>query len=269
MDVEAYLQRIGYHGTREPTAETLRQLHRAHLYAVPFENLDIPLGRPIVLSLPLLFEKIVERRRGGFCYELNGLFAWLLEALGYQVVMHSARVFDGGHPGPEFDHMLLRVDTSETLLADVGFGDSFIDPLPFDDQEHLQHGRAYRLVERDEAWVLHQRKPASDWEPQYVFSLKPRRLDEFGPMCHYQQTSPESSFTKKSVCSRASRTGRITVSNGRLIVTSDGSRQETNIADESAYRALLRTHFGIELGQEAPVDRLVDSNLWLPAEDVR
>ena len=91
--------------------------------------------------------------------------------------------------------------------------------------------------------------------------MTPRRLDEFGPMCHYQQTSPESSFTKKSVCSRASRTGRITVSNGRLIVTSDGSRQETNIANEGAYRALLKTHFGIELGQEAPVDRLVDSNL--------
>ena len=269
MDVDAYLQRIAYHGTREPTAETLRQLHRAHLYAVPFENLDIPLGRPIVLSLPLLFEKIVERRRGGFCYELNSLFAWLLEALGFQVVMYSARVFDAGQPGPEFDHMLLRVATGETLLADVGFGDSFIDPLPLDDQEHLQDGRAYRLVERDEAWVLQQRKPASDWEPQYVFSLKPRRLDEFGPMCHYQQTSPESSFTKKSVCSRASRTGRITLSNGRLIVTSDGSRQETNIANEGAYRALLRTHFGIELGEEAPVDRLVDSNLWLPTEDVR
>ena len=84
MTVDAYLERIGYWGTWAPTAETLRQLHRAHLYAVPFENLDIPLGRPITLSLPVLYEKIVGRHRGGFCYELNTLFGWLLEQLGFR-----------------------------------------------------------------------------------------------------------------------------------------------------------------------------------------
>ncbi len=121
MDVAAYLQRIGYDGPCKPTAEVLRQLHRAHMLAVPFENLDIPLGRPIVLSLPLLFEKIVQRRRGGFCYELNGLFAWLLQEIGFSLTMHSARVFSEGRPGPDFDHMLLLVGTDEKLGADVGF----------------------------------------------------------------------------------------------------------------------------------------------------
>ncbi|TDI15991.1 MAG: arylamine N-acetyltransferase, partial [Acidobacteria bacterium] len=101
MEINAYLKRIGYRGSRQPTAETLRQLHRAHLLAVPFENLDIPLGHPIVLSLPSFYDKIVRRRRGGFCYELNGLFGWLLEQLGFTVVMLSARVFEGAQPGPE------------------------------------------------------------------------------------------------------------------------------------------------------------------------
>ena len=264
MDVDAYLHRIGYDGPREPTAETLRRLHRAHMVAVPFENLDIPMGRPIILSLPLIFDKIVGRGRGGFCYELNGLFGWLLEALGFPVTKYSARVFGGDEPGPEFDHMLLRVDLGQPFLADVGFGDSFIEPLPFNHEEHVQGDRAYRLVEQDETWVLQQRKPASEWASQCVFSLTPRRFEEYAPMCHYQQTSPESSFTKKSVCSRATPAGRITLSNDRLIVTTDGHREETNIVDEAAYRALLKTHFGFELDDEAPVDRLMD--LTLPAK---
>src|SRR3954447_25028309 len=105
MEIDAYLKRIAYRGSREPTVETLRQLHRAHLLAVPFENLDIPLGNPIVLSVPSFYDKIVERRRGGFCYELNGLFAWLLEQLGFHVELLSAGVFSGNRPGPEFDHL--------------------------------------------------------------------------------------------------------------------------------------------------------------------
>ena len=99
MEIDAYLGRIGYSGPRTPTAETLRQLHRAHMFAVPFENLDIPLGNPIALSLPAFYAKIVERRRGGFCYELNGLFGWLLEQLGFRIVRLSAGVYGGGQRG--------------------------------------------------------------------------------------------------------------------------------------------------------------------------
>src|SRR4051794_33731222 len=91
LNVDAYLEGIRYAGPRAPSAETLRALHRAHLYAVPFENLDIGRGRRLSLALPDLFDKIVTRRRGGFCYELNGLFGWLLESLGYRVTHLSAR----------------------------------------------------------------------------------------------------------------------------------------------------------------------------------
>src|SRR5689334_17036776 len=108
LDIPTYLQRIAYRGSLQPTAATLRALHQAHMLAVPFENLDIHLGRPLLLDRPALFEKIVARRRGGFCYELNGLFAALLQALGFDVTMLSARVArtQGGF-GPEFDHLTL------------------------------------------------------------------------------------------------------------------------------------------------------------------
>ena len=129
MGADAYLDRIRYGGPIAASAETLRGLHRAHMLAVPFENLDIHLGIPIVLSVPAFYEKIVTRRRGGFCYELNGLFAWLLAELGFQVALLSARVVSSGRLSPEFDHLLVLVEREGRWIADVGFGDSFLEPL--------------------------------------------------------------------------------------------------------------------------------------------
>ena len=130
MDVAAYLERIGYSGPATPNAEALRDIHRAHLFAVPFENLDIGWKREIRIDQQAFLRKIIEDRRGGFCYELNGAFAALLEALGFRVTLLSARVpHSDGSNGPEFDHFTLRVDLGEPWLADVGFGDCFIDLL--------------------------------------------------------------------------------------------------------------------------------------------
>jgi N-hydroxyarylamine O-acetyltransferase len=257
MEIDAYLRRIGYRGSRDPTVKTLRQLHKAHLLAVPFENLDIPLGHPIILSLPSFYDKIVGHQRGGFCYELNGLFGWLLEQLGFSVVMLSARVFDGTQPGPEFDHLVLLIEMEERLIADVGFGDSFLEPLRLDaGEEHVQHGSSYRLKGSDSERIL-QRRRDSKWELRYVFSLTPRRLPEFSAMCKHQQTSPESPFVRKAVCSLATPDGRITLSNSRLILTVEQRREEREVTGKEEYRALLKTHFGIDLGEEARVDRLM------------
>ena len=258
MKIDAYLKRIGYSGSREPTAETLKQLHRAHMLAVPFENLDILLGRPITLSLPLFYDKIIQHRRGGFCYELNGLFGWLLEQLGFTVVLLSAQVFNGTQSGSEFDqHLLLLVEMEERLIADVGFGDSFLEPLRLDAGiEDVQRGCSYRLIgSGDER--LFQRRRGSDWESQYVISLSPHLLADFSTMCHYQQTSPASPFTQKALCSMATREGRITLSNNRLIVTTEDQRQEQTVADEKEYRKLLRSNFGIEFEEEVRVDLLM------------
>ena len=249
MEIEAYLKRIGYSGSREPSVESLRLLHRAHMLTVPFENLDIPLGRPIVLSLPSFYDKIVRRRRGGFCYELNGLFGWLLEQLGFPVRILSARVFDGTRPGPEFDHLVLLIEMEERLIADVGFGDSFLEPLGLDIGEgHGPCGSSYRLTGSDSERIL-QRRRESDWEPPYVFSLTPRRLFEFNAMCQHHQTSSESIFTRKAVCSLAIPDGRITLSNNHLIIMAGGRREEQEVAGEEEYRALLKTRFGIDLDQ--------------------
>lgn len=259
MNLEDYWWRIDFRGNGEPNAGTLRRLHLAHLHMVPFENLDIPLGRPIRLGLPAIYEKIVTRRRGGFCYELNGLFGWLLKEMGFRVEMLSGRVFGGGEPGPEFDHMTLLVDIGEPLIVDVGFGDSFVEPLPLDDKERFQHGYWYRFLKQGGGWRLERRRADSDWVPQYVFNLKPHQLEEFAPMCHYQQTSSDSVFTKKSVCSKATPDGRITLSNGRLIVTTQGGREERKIESAEECRTLLKTHFGIEFDPEADVGRLLVS----------
>jgi len=149
LDAAAYLQRINYDGPRTPSAETLRQLHLAHLLSVPFENLSIHWREPIVLSDDALFEKIVRRQRGGFCYELNGVFAALLRSLGFNVTMLSAEVAnDKGEFGPPFDHMTLVVTLEDRWLADVGFGDSFREPLLLDEREpQVQGDDAFRIEE--------------------------------------------------------------------------------------------------------------------------
>lgn len=256
-EIDAYLLRIGDRGPREPTPGTLTRLHRAHMRTVPFENLDIPLGVPIELARPRLYDKIVERRRGGFCYELNGLFAPLLGALGFELELLSARVFDGDRPGPEFDHLLLLVDLGERWVADVGFGDSFVEPLPLAADTFVRDGVEYRLRREDADWTLDRRPGTSDWEPQYTFTLTGRRLEDFEPMCRYHQTHPDSPFTGRSVCSRATARGRVTVSNGRLILNEGPRRDERPIADAVEYRAILERHFGIELDPAATVESLL------------
>ncbi len=249
MNISSYLRRINYEGELRPTAETLKQLHRAHLSAVPFENLDIHLGREIKLDEAALSKKIVEENRGGFCYELNGLFAALLTALGFDVVMLSARVSNSaGEFGPEFDHLALLVSLDERWLVDVGFGDSFVEPLLLDETgEQVQPTGSYRIDRHEDALVLLQRE-SSEWEAQYRFTLIPRRLEDFSEMCRYHQTSPDSPFTRKRVCTLATVDGRITVSERRLIRTVRGlAPTEETLETDEQYKAALEQYFRVDL----------------------
>lgn len=249
MDVDAYLARIHDDGPRTPDAETLRRLHVAHLRAVPFENLSIHWGEPIVLDDEALFEKIVTRRRGGFCYELNGLFAALLRELGFPVAMLSAGVArPDGSFSPEFDHMALRVDLDEPWLADVGFGDSFREPLRLDSCEDQVEGRqAFRIDEgEDGRRILAQRGEDGEWKPVYRFSPRAYAYADYADMCRFHQTSPDSHFTRNRICSLATPDGRLTLSGTRLITTRNGEREERDLADDEEYAGALRDHFGIE-----------------------
>jgi N-hydroxyarylamine O-acetyltransferase len=257
MDVEAYLRRIEYDGPREPSAACLRALHRQHLLTVPFENLDIPLKIPIRLELPLIFDKIVMRRRGGFCYELNGLFCELLTAMGFQVQMLSARVRrDDGSFGPEFDHMLLKVELEEPWLADVGFGESFVNPIAFRAAGADEvNGHRYSVSPSGDEWQL-LREDEKGEVPLYCFRDVPRRLSDYAAMCHFHQTSPESGFTQRWICSKATADGRVTLTNMRLIVTRGGTREETVLATETEVRRCLCDQFGIEFPPAASLSTL-------------
>ena len=244
IDAGRYLDRIGHRGPSAPTLETLRQVHLAHLKTVPFENLSVRRGEAIVLGEDELFDKIVLRRRGGFCYELNGLFAALLQALGFRVERLAGRVGPDGIP---FDHMALRVDLDEPWLADVGFGDSFLLPLRLRDREPQPGGCGRRyLVGPKDGGLLLQREEPDGWQRQYQFTLDPWPLSAFEDGCRYHQTSPKSHFTRNTVVSRATGTGRITLSGRRLIVTSLGNRTETDLADDAAVARTLAEEFGIQ-----------------------
>lgn len=249
MHIDRYLNRIGVRGADDASLAALIELHRRHLWAVPFENLDIALGRPIDLTLQSLYDKVVGHRRGGFCYELNGLFAWALEQLGFRVSHLAGRVFHDSRPGPPFDHLLLLVELDEPWVADVGFGDSFVDPLRLDARGVVcaQINGGYRLESSGEEWILWRSAPDGTWGPQYSFTLAPRELDEFAGMCRHHQTSPESPFTQKTVCSLATPSGRRTLTNGRLITTDGARREERDITSGFEYMDLLRTAFGIVL----------------------
>jgi N-hydroxyarylamine O-acetyltransferase len=249
MKSSAYLNRIGYTGPLDVSPETLRQLHRAHMLSVPFENLDIAIGRKIVCDEEAFVCKIVERRRGGFCYELNGACAELLRALGFRVTLLSARVSrEDGSASPEFDHMALKVDLAEPWLVDVGFGDSFLEPLRLESPaEQLQDGRRFRIMDGDGS--LHMEKAERDgaWKRQFSFTLKPCSLGDFAAMCHYHQTSPESHFTQKRICTKATPVGRVTLADHKLVFTRNGIKEEKLLESEKEWRTALKEHFEITL----------------------
>jgi N-hydroxyarylamine O-acetyltransferase len=251
-EAAAYLARLGVPAPHAPTPAALASLHRAHLLTVPFENLDIALGRPIRLDRDALVRKVVRDRRGGYCYELNGLFALLLRHLGYAVDLVSARVAmaDGGLTD-EFDHLALVVtspDLPEPVLADVGFGEGFLEPLPLRDGfERRERGQVVGIERRGELYVSRDRRDGGEWRDRFAFSETPHPMGDFAERNEWQQTSPDSHFTRSRLASTLTPTGRVTLSGNRLITTTHGRRSEIELADEDAVRAALGDHFGIVL----------------------
>ncbi len=247
INLDEYFKRINYDGPAEPTIETLRALHRAHMFSVPFENLDIHLGRPISIALDDIYEKIVNAKRGGFCYEQNSLFAAVLRQLGFQVDVLEALPAEDSI---RYDHMTLLVQLEERWLADVGFGDSFIEPLLVDDPTPQRQGHKVYQVEQDGQQGRYFEQDGTSWKRAFFFDFTSRQVADFAAGCQYHQTSRESIFTQKLVCSLAARTGRITISNDKLIETIAGQKTERSITS-SERDELLREHFNIIL--DAPL----------------
>ena len=253
MDLSSYLHRIDYQGLPCLDFETLRGLQRAHLLTVPFENLDIGLKRPIRLDEQSLWDKIVLGRRGGFCYELNGLFAWLLKQIGFGVTYLEARdIHDDGSLGPPYDHLALMVliaGLPTRWLVDVGWGDTFTAPLDLDARDEQAQGElAYKLEAVGDRLQLWQGSPGGAWERQYSFTLEPHRFpDDYQATCLYHQTSPLSPFTQKRIISRLTPDGRVSLDSRSFSITRNGVREKRPIGDDADYRALLKQHFGLEL----------------------
>jgi N-hydroxyarylamine O-acetyltransferase len=248
---DAYLARIGLGEAPRPDAAALRRLQLRHLLTVPFENLSIHLGEPIVLDQGSLVDKVVRRRRGGFCYELNGAFAGLLSALGFRVTLLAARVFGDEGPGPPFDHLALRVDLDGAgpWLADVGFGRHSHYPLRLDsDAEQADPGGTFRVTGTADGDL----DVLRDGEPQYRLEQRPRALLDFEPTCWWHQTSPRSHFTRSLVCSLLTERGRVTLSGRTLAETTGGRQRERTLPGDAEVLDAYRNRFGIVLDRVPP-----------------
>lgn len=266
MNVQSYLQRISYAGDVVPSFETLENICSAHIQSVPFENLSVIAKEPIEIKEELLFSKIVHRRRGGFCYEMNGVFQWLLKCLGYDVILLAARVFNRTKRllGPEFDHLTLSVAVPEQLeeryLVDVGFPDAFKFPLRLLDGTLERQGDHDVRLRRDtsETWYVETRglDPSSEWEERYRFTLHPRQLSDYTKMCLYHQTSPEAPFTQKRLAVISTK------DDGRLVFTDEGEKgpriietkrshsgttKTVTLLEECQVKEILKTYFGLVL----------------------
>lgn len=242
---ERYLDRMGARRPDVPDAAALRELHRRHVETVPFENLSVVLGEPVTLDEDALVDKIVRRRRGGFCYELNGAFAALLDALGYDVRLLGAAVFgDDGTLTPAFDHLALLVELDERYLVDVGFGAHATHPLRRDWPEAQEDPAGSFLVvdaPGGDVDVL------QDGVPRYRAEPRARRITDFARLAWWHANSPESHFRSGPRCSRATGAGRVTIRGDRLIETVHGERTETALASDEDILAAYGKHFGFRL----------------------
>jgi N-hydroxyarylamine O-acetyltransferase len=248
MDLAAYLNRIDYHGSLEPTLETLTALHRAHLMNVAYENFDIHLGHPLSMDEQVIFSKLVFGRRGGWCYEMNGLFSAVLRELGYQVTLLSSAV-DRPHEGDlaENSHLIVRVDLDRPYLVDVGFGNGILDPIPLEPGEYTQGFLTYGLDRQGERWYFRNQPHGG---PGFDFTLQPRQMADFVEKSTWFQNEPDSRFRKIAFCFRF-QPGIVYRMIGVVLrqTTAEGTT-ETTIETQDDYRRALEDVFGIYLSDE-------------------
>jgi N-hydroxyarylamine O-acetyltransferase len=249
MNKNEYLRRIGIEENEfAPTLQNLKFLQRQHLLNVPFENLDIHWECPILLDTDKFYKKIVGEKRGGFCYELNGLFSELLREIGYQNKIVSARVFTGKDFGAEYDHLaILAKIGGEEFLVDAGFGDFTAEPLRFVlDEEQQDDTGVFKIRKHGDDYFEVVKKEGEAWNSEYIFKNLNRALSEFSGMCEFHRTSPESHFTQGKVCSLMTETGRKTLTDKKFIETKDGEKRETDINSEDKFNEILEREFNIK-----------------------
>lgn len=250
MNYENYLQRIGINeNILSANLEYLQFLQKQHLLNVPFENLDIHWKNLIILDVEKFYEKIVEQKRGGFCYELNGLFYELLNKIGFSSKIISARVFGrDGKFGAEYDHLAILTEIeNEEYLVDVGFGDFSLKPLRFVlDVEQTDDNGTFLIRKFDEDYFEVVKKDVGNWQSEYIFQNLERNLSEFTEMCNFHQTSPQSHFTRGKLCSILTENGRKTLTDTKFIKTVNAEKREVNVNTEAEFNQILENEFNIK-----------------------
>ncbi|MEP1034081.1 arylamine N-acetyltransferase [Ekhidna sp.] len=256
IDVDAYLERIGqvHH---EPTLKFLKSLQKSHLLKVPFENLDIHYGSKIILDYQKIFDKVVVQKRGGFCYELNGLFYHLLYHLGFDCYVISAQVMNKKTEtfGRPFDHMaIVATIEGQEWLVDVGFGDGPISPLKIIvGKVQMDYTRYWKLaIDPDERLILKVSNDTNYFQSKYLFTTEEKQLIQFLEMCEFHQSSVDSPFTQKKLITQLTTNGRVTLTDRRLQILDLGEISENEILHEDEFLSKLEHHFGITHQQLIP-----------------
>ena len=250
MNLDPYIERIGYHGPLQADINCLKQLHKHHLMSIPFEALDPYLGRAFDLRLESIYEKVVVRERGGYCYELNHLFHELLTQIGFDNHLISAQVFDDNKYGPPHDHMAILINLEEPWLVDVAFGDLFIEPIHIRPNIQQEDYFKFYKVERisDSELILNESlKTKIDYQVSYKFSTTPRKIADFEEQNKFKQSSPDSHFVKNRICTMATNSGRKTIRNSTFKVRTGAESVQKEISGDEELDTLLKTVFGIHL----------------------
>jgi N-hydroxyarylamine O-acetyltransferase len=249
MNLDAYFARIAYEGAPAGDARTLHDLHRAHALAIPFENLDIQMGRSIDLALPRLEDKLVRQGRGGYCFEQNSLLLGALRALGFEVMACEARVFDDPAAVAPRTHMLLVVSLDGgRWLCDVGFGgDTPLEPVPLHGVVVSQGGGDYRVAKTRSGFVLQADLGGGGWRDQYAFEMEPREAIDFEVAHWYTSTHPASRFVRTLTAQSRTATGSKVLRNLEWV-----ERRGHEVERRTIQRPDLESTLAIEFGLRVP-----------------
>lgn len=252
MNIDCYLKRINFPTSPNVDLKTLVALQNFHLKSIPFENLDIHFNNPVILHIDNIYDKIVNKNRGGFCYELNGLFFYLLQQIGFEVKMISAEVFEkNGVYSADFDHMGIIANIGDqSYLVDVGFGKFSFSPLKIDIGKEINDEFGTFTFRQDRGYFIICEMENGEIIPQYRFRQDERKLSDFENMCKFHQTNPNSHFKQNLVVSIVTETGRNTLSRNQFKRTSNGQVQLEEF-DESDIEMMLYKYFKLKVEKTA------------------
>lgn len=251
MELAAYLDRIRFTGAVSPDLTTLTALHRAHQLTIPFENLDVQLRRPLVFDLAPSYDKLVNRRRGGWCYEMNGVMGWALREIGFDVTRICAGVMREKTGDAQLgNHLCLLVRLDQPYLVDVGFGGSLAEPLPL--RVFEREDRPYRIwLQEIEGGYWRFSESANDAPFSFDFAAAPADEALLAKQCRFLQTDPTSGFVRNLVVQRRTADSHVSLRGRVLKVTHSTHKHKTRLDSPEELVATLRAKFDLDVPEAA------------------